>query len=236
MKKAKFLLTVAAIFTMGIVACGQKQEPQESSEEPTSSISSKKSSSKSSSSKKSSSSTSKEPSSVAPANPFLTVLERNWTEGTPATNSDGKEYIPLTDATLNKVGVKISIKNYTVEDDAVEGTELGSDGKIAPVNEHSAILTYKITAPKAGEYQLVMRGKCSSSATERTLSERHFTVTLNGEAVDVVSDRVSLTTDTADFVGAPTVNLTGQEDTIKITCPDYRIVFDVNSFLIFSEH
>ena len=128
--------------------------------------------------------------------------------------------------------------NYTVEADATEGTELGSDGKIAKGNDHDAILTYKITAPKAGAYQMVMRAKSSTSnnALTKSLDDRYFTVTLNGVAVDIQADRVPLTAEMADFVAAPTINLTGSEDTIKITAPDYRPVFDVESFIIFAEH
>ena len=117
-------------------------------------------------------------------------------------------------------------------------TALASDGKIGPGNEHTAILTYKITAPKAGAYQMVMRAKSSTSnnALTKSLADRFFTVKLNGTLVDIQDSRVPLTADMADFVAAPTINLTGNEDTIKITAPDYRPVFDVNSFIIFAEH
>ena len=165
------------------------------------------------------------------------VLQRNWDANpTNKTNSDGKEYFQLTDTSNKVVGAKIAITNYTVESDAASGTALGSDGKIGPVNEKSAILTYKITAPKVGTYQMIMTGKCSSSATEKTLSERNFTVKLNGQTVDIQNSRIAVSTTTADFVAAPTLDLTGNEDTIKITCSDYRIVFDVNSFIVFAEY
>ena len=167
----------------------------------------------------------------------VALLVRNW-DANPVskTNSDGKEYFQLTDTGNKVVGVKIAITNYTVESDATSTTALGSDGKIAPVNDHSAILTYKITAPKVGSYQMIMRGKSSSSAVEKTLAERHFTVTLNGQTVDIQNSRTPLTATTADFVAAPTINLTGGEDVIKITCPDYRIVFDVSSYIVFAEY
>ena len=165
------------------------------------------------------------------------LLVRNWDANpTAKTNSDGKEYFQLTDTGNKVVGAKIAITNYTVESDASSGTALGSDGKIAPVNDKSAILTYKITAPKVGSYQMIMRGKCSSSATEKTLAERNFTIKLNGQTVDIQNSRVAVTTTTADFVAAPTINLTGNEDVIKITCSDYRIVFDTSSYIVFSEY
>lgn len=170
-------------------------------------------------------------------NSEVQLLVRNWDDNpTLKTNSDGKQYYQLTDTGNKVVGAKIAITNYTVESDAISGTALGSDGKIAPVNEHTAILTYRITAPKAGTYQMIMRGKCSSSATEKTLSERNFTVKLNGTQLDIQNSRIAVTTSTADFVAAPTVNLTGNEDTIKITCSDYRIVFDTSSYIIFAEY
>ena len=83
---------------------------------------------------------------------------------------------------------------------------------------------------------MIMTGKCSSSGEGKTLSERNFTVKLNGQTVDIQNSRTAVTTTNADFVAAPTINLTGNEDTIKITCSDYRIVFDVNSFIVFAEY
>ena len=170
-------------------------------------------------------------------NTEVAVLQRNWDANpTSQTNSDGKQYYQLTDTSNKVVGAKISIKNYTVENDATSTTALSSDGKIGPVNDKNAILTYKITAPKMGTYQMIMTGKCSSSGEGKTLSERNFTVKLNGQTVDIQNSRTAVTTTTADFVAAPTINLTGNEDTIKITCSDYRIVFDVNSFIVFAEY
>ena len=165
------------------------------------------------------------------------VLSRNW-DANPAekTNSDGKKYYQLTDSSSKTVGVKIAIQNYTVESDASSETTLGSDGKIAPVNDSSAILTYKITAPKVGTYQMIMVGKCSSSATEKTLAERKFTVKLNGTNVDIQNSRIAVSTTSKEFVAAPAISLTGNEDIIKITCPDYRIVFDINSYIVFAEY
>ena len=165
------------------------------------------------------------------------LLVRNWDPNPVSkTNSDGKEYFQLTDTTNKVVGAKIAVTNYTVESDAASGTAMGSDGKIGPVNDKSAILTYKITAPKVGTYQMIMKGKCSSSGTDKTLAERNFTVKLNGQTVDIQNNRIAVTTTNAEFVAAPTLNLTGNEDVIKITCSDYRIVFDVTSYIVFAEY
>ena len=176
--------------------------------------------------------------SAAPVeDPLWTPLARTYTEGTPAQNSANKEYIPLTDATANKVGVKINIQNYEVAEGATESSNLSSDGKIGPVNDHAAALAWKIKAPKAGDYQLVMYGKCKTDAADYTLAQRAFGVTLNGAEVDVAAeDRIAVTTETAAFVAAPRMTLRGtEEDVITVTCTDYRIQFDVTSFLLFQE-
>lgn len=173
-----------------------------------------------------------------PANPLWTPLPRNYTDGEPAQNSAGKEYIPLNDATANKVGVKIAIKNYEVAEGATASSSLSSDGKIGPVNDHDAALAWKIKAPKAGNYQLIMVGKCKTDAADYTLAERAFGVKLNGAEVDVeASERVAVTPEAAPFVAAPTIALSGPEteDVIAITCTDYRIQFDTSSFLLFQE-
>ena len=173
-----------------------------------------------------------------PANPLWTPLPRTYTDGEPAQNSAGKEYIPLNDATANKVGVKIAIKNYEVAEGATATSSLSSDGKIGPVNDHEAALAWKIKAPKAGNYQLVMVGKCKADAAEYTLAERAFGVKLNGAEVNVdAEERIAVTTEAAPFVAAPTIALSGPEteDVIAITCTDYRIQFDTSSFLLFQE-
>lgn len=172
-----------------------------------------------------------------PMDPLWKPLPRTWTDGTPAQNSANKEYIPLTDTAAGKVGVKISIQNYEVATGATSTSSLSSDGKIGPVNDHDAALAWKITAPKAGDYQLVMTGKCKTDAADYTLSERAFAITLNGQAVDVAAtERVAVTPESAAFVAAPRMTLTGTaEDVITVSCSDYRIQFDVNSFLVFQE-
>ena len=189
---------------------------------------------------KPSTSKSAEPSTTSQApveDPLWTPLARTFTEGQPVANSAGKNYIPLTDATANKVGVKIAIMDWEVAEGATATSTMGTDGKIGPVNDHSAALAWKIKAPKAGDYQLVMWGKCKSDATDYTLSERAFAVTLNGEAVDVAAgDRIAVTTENAAFVAAPRITLRGtEEDVVTVTCTDYRIQFDTTSFLLFQE-
>ena len=232
MKKVKILASLAALMTLGLAACTDTPATESSVEATSAAATSKATSantSKAASSSKASSSKSTGPD-------YTQVLPRTWTDGTPAANADGKNYIPMTDSTANKVGVKIAITDWTQGTGAHADTALGSDGKIAPGNEHTAILAYKVKAAKAGDYQMIMTAKSSSSGDGKTMSERYFTCKLNGTAVDVGDDRAPLTTEMAQFVVAPTIHLTGNEDTIEITAADYRPVFDTASFVIFSEH
>ena len=156
-----------------------------------------------------------------------------WTESAPQTNSDGKEYIQLSDPSTNKSGVKIKFADF-----GPDSTATISSGKINPVNDTSVFLSYKIKAPKAGVYQLVMNGRVSNSGLGMTLSERAFKVTLNGASVDIENTHTDVLTADGDndFVAAPAINLTGNEDTVTIACPNYRIVFTDGSYLTFIEH
>ena len=174
-----------------------------------------------------------------PANPLLTPLVRNYTEGAAQTNTSGKEYIPLEDATAGKVGVKISIQNWELPTfEGVDATsKLATDGGIEPKNEHSAFIGFRIKAPKAGNYQLVLRGKGSSSGDGKTLDDRAFAVKVNGQDVEIEGDREPInSTAHTDFVAAPTLALSGvEEDVVAISCSDYRIKFDTTSFVLFNE-
>ena len=163
----------------------------------------------------------------------LPIGGRVWTEGTPANNADGKQYIPLSDSASGKAGVKIKFADF-----GPGSTATVSSGKINPQNDTSVYLEYKIKAPKAGAYQLVMNGRVSNSGLGKTLSERAFKVTLNGASVDIENTQTDVLTADGDndFVAAPTINLTGNEDTVTIACPNYRIVFTDGSYLMFIEH
>ena len=163
---------------------------------------------------------------------YLTPLSRVWVEGTPAQNSDGKEYIPLSETATGKAGVKIKFSDYSPD-----STATLSGGKIGPVNDSTVSLVYRIKAPKAGAYQMVLNGRVS--ATDYTLDQRKFRVTLNGETVDVQGanrDGGLKGDGDNDFVGAPTINLTGNEDVFTVACCDNRIVFTEGSYIIFIEH
>ena len=220
--------------TLGLAACTEQTPTESGTAAATSQQSQAATSAKASSSSKASSSKASSSKSTGPD--YTQVIAHTWTEGTPATNADGKTYIPLTDATANKVGVKIAIADWTVAEGATEGTKLDSDGKMYSVNDKNAAVCWKVKAPKAGAYQMVMTAKTSSSGEGKTLDERSVTVKLNGTEIDIQASRDCLTTDFAQFVIAPTINLTGNEDTIAITACDYRPVFDMTSYVIFAEH
>ena len=163
---------------------------------------------------------------------YLVPLTRVWKEGTPANNSDGKQYIPLSEEATGKAGVEIKFSDYSPD-----STATVSGGKIGPVNDSTVSLTYRIKAPKAGTYQMVMNGRVSK--TEYTLDQRKFKVTLNGETVDVQgADRDGgLKGDgDNDFVAAPSINLTGNEDVFTVACCDNRIVFVESAYIVFIEH
>ena len=218
--------------TLGLAACNNETPTESASDAATSQTASK-----TNSATTSKQASSKPASSKSTGPDYTQVIAHTWQEGTPATNADGKEYIPLTDAAANKVGVKIKITDYTIGTGAPENTALDSQGKIGPGNDHTAAIAYKVKAAKAGDYQMVMTAKSSSGQGEgKTLGERYVTVKLNGAAVDIDDSRAPLTTTMAEFVVAPTIHLTGNEDTIEITGADYRPVFELNSYVVFAEH
>ena len=163
----------------------------------------------------------------------LPIGGRVWTESDPMTNADNKQYIQLNDNRVNKAGVKIAFANF-----GSGSTATVSGGKINPQGDTSVYLEYKLKAPKAGTYQLVMNGRVSDNGLGKTLSERSFKVVLNGQDVAIENTRTDVLTADGDndFVAAPAVELTGNEDTIRIACSGYRIVFTDGSFLTFIEH
>ncbi len=175
-----------------------------------------------------------QPSSSEPSGEvdYTLPLSRVWKEGTPANNSDGKQYIPLNEQSTNKNGVKIKFSDYSPD-----STATVSSGKIGPQNDTTVSLTYRIKAPKAGAYQMVMNGRVSDSGLGKTLSERAFKVTLNGASVDIENTRSDVLTADGDndFVAAPLINLTGNEDVITVACPNYRIIFVESAYIVFIE-
>lgn len=162
---------------------------------------------------------------------YLEVLSRVWTVTKTENNSDGKPYEQLKDNSKNKVGVRIKFTDY-----GAGSTATVSDGKLGPTNDTTVYLEYKIKAPKAGAYQMILDGRVSDDS--KTLNERSFSVKLNGQNVDTQGDRTAGLVGTGDneFVGCPTIMLTGNEDVIRIACPNYRIIFNLSGMITFAEH
>ena len=165
-------------------------------------------------------------------NDFTKVKSHVWTVTKSDNNSDGKQYQQIKDNNKNKVGVRIlqSAISSTSEATFDSDYKLPSDGKS---------VTYQVKAPKAGTYQMVMNGRVSDAS--KKLSERGITVKLNGVEVSIDGANRDGGLNGAgdnDFVMCPSINLTGNEDTITVACKNYRIAFNLSqtSYLVFAEH
>ena len=238
MKLKKGLSALALLFALTVVGCNNNKESKPAASSAPASA--QKSSTKASSAAASSQA---QASSAAPVE-YPTVLPRTWTEGAKANNSNGKEYIHLSDATANKVGVKIKITDYN----STSTASFDANGKL-PNGESNAdkVLEYSVVAPKAGKYQLLVSAKFSSGQYALNNSNgdsdtRGIFVTLNGENVDIMGSRNGEDcgmndTECTYFVLAPELNLRGpgQEDTFTFGNPYYRLIFDTNSYVILSE-
>lgn len=160
---------------------------------------------------------------------FTQVISHVWTVTSKANNSDGKEYEQIKDNTKNKVGVRILTKNISSTSEASF-----DDGKLP---KEGGSVTYQIKAPKAGTYQMIMCGRVSDASYK--LGERGIKITVNGQAVSIDGDnRDGGLNGTGDneFVIAPSITLTGNEDTITVACRYYRIAFALDAWVTFAEH
>ena len=152
------------------------------------------------------------------------VLTRVWTKTADMKNSSNKAYEQVRDITRNKVGVRILTKNI-------------SAGAFNGDNYINGTVTYKVTAPKAGEYQMIMKGRVADES--KKLSERGIVITLNGQEVSInFGDRDGGLNGRGDndFVICPTINLTGNEDTITVACSQNPVGFAQDSWVLFAEH
>ena len=163
---------------------------------------------------------------------FTQPISHVWTVTSTANNTDGKQYQQIKDNNKNKVGVRIlqSAISSTSEATFDSDNKLPSDG---------GSVTYQVKAPKAGTYQMIMNGRVSDAS--KKLSERGITVKLNGVAVNIDGANRDGGLNGAgdnDFVMCPSINLTGNEDTITVACKNYRIAFNLSStcYLVFAEH
>ena len=174
-----------------------------------------------------------QPGSSQPAGPvdYTEVIPHPWTVTKKENNSDGKEYEQLNDASAGKVGVRILLTNIS----STSVAAFDSEGKLP--KDADQYVTYQIKAPKAGTYQMVMNGRVSDASYK--LGERGITIKVNGAAVDIEGTNRDGGLNGAgdnDFVIAPAVQLTGNEDTITVACRYYRIAFNLSSYVTFAEH
>ena len=161
-----------------------------------------------------------------------------WTAGTPAQNAYGKSYTPLTSAE-GKNGAKIAIGDI---DPTNSKGSFSGDGKLNPQNQAGNPVLYNVKVAQAGLYQMIMKGKVSgSSGTDSNFNSRSVKVTVNGwesqantYGTRLYGDAGMNTSTQVPFVVA-LVNLTGNEDVIALENPNYRIVFDMTSDVIFAQ-
>lgn len=155
------------------------------------------------------------------------ILTRVWTKTSDKTNSDNKAYEQIKDNNKNKVGVRILTKN-------ISAGSFDSDNRIPTT------VTYKITAPKAGDYQMIMSGRVTDES--KKLSERSIAITLNGANVSIdfgTRDGGLNGRGDNEFVICPTIHLTGNEDTITVACSSTAalgIGFAQDAWVVFAEH
>ena len=98
------------------------------------------------------------------------ILSRVWTRTAQRTNSDNKLFEQIKDNKKDKVGVRIVTKN-------ISAGIFDSDNRIPTT------VTYKITAPKEGDYQMIMSGRVVDET--KKLSQRGIAVTINGENINI---------------------------------------------------
>ena len=163
-------------------------------------------------------------------NDFTKVKSHVWTVTKSENNSDGKQYQQIKDNNKNKVGVRILQSDISASS---EGS-FDSDNRL-PTDGKS--VTYKVKAPKAGTYQMVMNGRVADGKYK--LSERGIVIKLNGVEVSIDGNNrdggLGFQGD-IDFVMCPSIRLTGNEDTITVACRTNGIGFNPTAYLVFAEH
>ena len=152
--------------------------------------------------------------------------------GTGKTDDKGREYTEYTCSTCNAVvSTRIAFNTFEV----TKGTF--DDGKISkePVEGEIA---WKVQLP-AGDYDVYFEAKfsSSSSAANRTFETRK--VNLNYNDVDVDYDKSK----TAEDLGMSnseykaftfcSITATGNVDTMKLSNPNYRLIFDTDGYIVF---
>lgn len=153
-----------------------------------------------------------------------------WTVGTGEENSDNFYYYPIT-ATGEAWGIQIALADNTYG--------WPSDGKPTSGREY----TWKVTAPRAGHYQMVISAMMTSDghsianmsninvAVNDTSTTRASATILEG----TYGDLPNFTATEYNDVVVAVVSLTGNEDTIHFKQQAYRWNIDPSSNIIFRE-
>ena len=137
-----------------------------------------------------------------------------WVDGTPANNSDGFAVTPFECSACHKVGAKMAVDSFT------GNTKTGSTYK----HDNNTTVTYKMIAPKAGNYQLKI-GAFVANNRGKDLSVAPYTVKLGvgDAAVDVpvssgTYEELGIgTSSAAQFVLCPTITLAAGENVISLS-------------------
>ena len=246
MKMKKVFGAFALLLAMTAVACSGSNDASSAAGASSKASSAAASSAAAASSKSSAAPSSAKPAAPHPAEPTwpaecpALIDTTAWTAGTAAKNSYGKDYTPLTSAD-GKVGVKIAVADY--DPDSVSSFD--GDGKLG--TDADAYVTFKLKAPKAGVYQMILKASCSSSGDSYKFageSSRGFDVLVNGydDQDNVYGDRLYSDAgldhnEKRAFIFA-LVQLNGPdyEDEIQFRNPYYRMKFDTSSDLVFAEN
>jgi len=152
--------------------------------------------------------------------------------GTAKADDKGREYTEYTCSTCNSVvSTRIAFNTFEV----TKGTF--DDGKISkePVEGEIA---WKVQLP-AGDYDVYFEAKFSSSSSAANRSFETRKVNLNYNDVDVDYDKSK----TAEDLGMSTseykaftfcsITATGNVDTMKLSNPNYRLIFDTDGYIVF---
>lgn len=157
----------------------------------------------------------------------LPLGDHTLVDGTPANNSDGFAVTPFACSACNKVGAKMSIKSFTGNTKTDETYKHANDTTV----------TYKMIAPKAGNYQLKIGAYVKDNRT-KDLSTTPYTVKV-GEGDTAVNVPVSTgsyeelgigggsSVNIKQFILCPTITLAEGENVIAIAQGGggYRLTF-----------
>ena len=155
-------------------------------------------------------------------------VAHDWVDGDAVANSDSKNVIPMT-CSCGKVGAKISENDYSSGE-----FSSGDDAADALRPKQGKAIVYKVVVSKAGNYSLEFGMFCKTNDTV-AMSQRGFTVKVNGEAATVTLDGTTTpkalgmtSTNAVQVELCASIPLIEGENTIEITCASYRLHYKGN--------